>query len=151
MQRTRLNMCRCFFLVVLCLTHSLIPPRKKWLLSAGFECAKGWCMLWKWKCIFDCSITTNHKTSLLWQSTHVGRTSSVAWHCVLRRPTLLKNIFNTWPKHRRSYFPPTSLASAVNQRPLFADLRRGFWCFLSDFTIQNWVVMLHEFLWRSSS
>jgi hypothetical protein len=34
---------------VQCQNIRLIPPRKKWLLSAGFECANGWCIMSKWR------------------------------------------------------------------------------------------------------
>jgi hypothetical protein len=63
------------------LTHFINSTEKNITLSAGFECAKEWCMLWNG--MHFRRLLHHHqskKTSLLWQSTH----------------TLLKNIFNTW-------------------------------------------------------
>jgi hypothetical protein len=44
-------------------THSIhSPKKKKWLLSAGFECAKGVVHVVEMACIFaDCSITVNQQ------------------------------------------------------------------------------------------
>jgi hypothetical protein len=86
-------MCRCFFLFVLCRHIPLIPPRKKMTFERRFRTCERVVHVVEMAGIFaDCSTTIN-KTSLLWQSTHVGRTSSMTG--VLRLPTLLKNIFNT--------------------------------------------------------
>jgi hypothetical protein len=70
----QINMCRCFVLLVLCQNIPSIPPSKKWLLSAGFECAKEWCVLSKWHAFWQIALLPiNKSTSLLWQSMHVGR------------------------------------------------------------------------------
>jgi hypothetical protein len=53
-------------------THSINSTKKKWLLCAGFERAKGWCMLSKWHVFSQiappppnkkqvCPTTTNQK------------------------------------------------------------------------------------------
>jgi hypothetical protein len=64
--------------------------QEKKLLSAGFE----WCYVVELACIFtDCSSPANQQNNFA-SATHLGRTSSMA--CVLRLPTLLKKVFNTW-------------------------------------------------------
>jgi hypothetical protein len=74
------------------LTHSMNSTKKKWLLSAGFECAKGWCMLWKWHAFSQIAPPPPSKNKFAlainacWQNFFYDM-------CL---PTLLKNTFNTW-------------------------------------------------------
>jgi hypothetical protein len=76
------------------LTHSINSTKKKWLLSAGFECEKGWCVLWKWHGIFaDCSITNQQNKFALainacWQN--------FFYDMCVTPGNIVKSIFNTW-------------------------------------------------------